>query len=409
LKVDAWLLHPVLGGLVFLMIMTLFFVSIFSFAEPLMSGIEKGIVVMQDLVSGVTDDGLLRSFLNNGLLAGVGSVLVFLPQILLLVFFVTILEDCGYLARAAFIMDRIFGLFGLQGRSFIPLLGSFACAIPGIMSARMIPSDKDRMATIMIAPLMTCSARLPVYTLLIAAFIPASTVWGFVPLQALVLAALYGVAIISGLIMAWVFRKTLFRSEKLHFLMEFPPYRLPDAKSVLSTLWYRGKDFVQSAGTVILFLSLVLWVLSEFPRTDVSTMANLPPAVVEQQHLENSYIGQIGKAIQPVFAPLGFDWKITIGVLGSFAARETFVSVMGQMYATSTSEGHETLRAVLTNSISVASAFSVLAFYIFALQCMSTLAIIKRETGSWKWSAIAFVYTFVMAYVAALTTYWLWS
>jgi ferrous iron transport protein B len=191
--------------------------------------------------------------------------------------------------------------------------------------------------------------------------------------------------------------------------MEFPPYRLPDAKSVLSTLWYRGKDFVQSAGTVILFLSLVLWVLSEFPRTDVSTMANLPPAVVEQQHLENSYIGQIGKAIQPVFAPLGFDWKITIGVLGSFAARETFVSVMGQMYATSTSEGYETLRAVLTNSISVASAFSVLAFYIFALQCMSTLAIIKRETGSWKWSAIAFVYTFVMAYVAALTTYWLWS
>lgn len=409
LKVDAWLLHPVLGGVVFLMIMTLFFVSIFSFAEPLMSGIEKGIVVLQDLVSGVTDDGLLRSFLNNGLLAGVGSVLVFLPQILLLVFFVTILEDCGYLARAAFIMDRIFGLFGLQGRSFIPLLGSFACAIPGIMSARMIPSDKDRMATIMVAPLMTCSARLPVYTLLIAAFIPASTVWGFVPLQALVLAALYGVAIISGLVVAWVFRKTLFRSEKLHFLMEFPPYRLPDAKSVLGTLWYRGKDFVQSAGTVILFLSLVLWVLSEFPRTDVSTMANLPPAVVEQQHLENSYIGQIGKAIQPVFAPLGFDWKITIGVLGSFAARETFVSVMGQMYATSTSEGHETLRAVLTNSISAASAFSVLAFYIFALQCMSTLAIIKRETGSWKWSAIAFVYTFALAYVSALITFSLWS
>ncbi len=405
LKVDAWLLHPVLGGLVFLLIMTLFFVSIFSFAEPLMSGIESGIVLMQDVVTASTSDGLFRSFLNNGLLAGVGSVLVFLPQILLLVFFVTILEDCGYLARAAFIMDRIFGLFGLQGRSFIPLLGSFACAIPGIMSARMIPSDKDRMATIMVAPLMTCSARLPIYTLLIAAFVPAGYVWGFVPLQALVLAALYGVAIIAGLLVAWVFRKTLFRSEKLHFLMEFPPYRLPDTKSVLMTLWYRGKDFVQSAGTVILFISLVLWVLSEFPRTDIPSGQNVAPAVTAQQHLEQSYIGQIGKAIQPVFAPLGFDWKITVGILGSFAARETFVSVMGQMYATSTADGHETLRAVLRTSMSMASAFSVLAFYIFALQCMSTIAIIKRETGSWKWSAIAFVYTFILAYVSAYITY----
>lgn len=409
LKVDAWLLHPVLGGLVFLLIMTLFFVSIFSFAEPLMSGIESGIVLMQDVVTTSTSDGLFRSFLNNGLLAGVGSVLVFLPQILLLVFFVTILEDCGYLARAAFIMDRIFGLFGLQGRSFIPLLGSFACAIPGIMSARMIPSDKDRMATIMVAPLMTCSARLPIYTLLIAAFVPAGYVWGFVPLQALVLAALYGVAIIAGLLVAWVFRKTLFRSEKLHFLMEFPPYRLPDTKSVLMTLWYRGKDFVQSAGTVILFISLVLWVLSEFPRTDISSGQNVAPAVTAQQHLEQSYIGQIGKAIQPVFAPLGFDWKITVGILGSFAARETFVSVMGQMYATSTADGHETLRAVLRTSMSMASAFSVLAFYIFALQCMSTIAIIKRETGSWKWSAIAFVYTFILAYVSAYITYALCS
>ena len=306
-------------------------------------------------------------------------------------------------------MDRIFGLFGLQGRSFIPLLGSFACAIPGIMSARMIPSDKDRMATIMVAPLMTCSARLPIYTLLIAAFVPAGYIWGFVPLQALVLAALYGVAIIAGLLVAWVFRKTLFRSEKLHFLMEFPPYRLPDTKSVLMTLWYRGKDFVQSAGTVILFISLVLWVLSEFPRTDMSTMQNVSPAVAAQHHLEQSYIGQIGKAIQPVFAPLGFDWKVTVGILGSFAARETFVSVMGQMYATSTADGHETLRAVLSGSMTMASAFSVLAFYIFALQCMSTIAIIKRETGSWKWSAIAFVYTFILAYVSAYITFSLWS
>lgn len=409
LKVDSWLLHPVLGGLVFLLIMTLFFVSIFSFAEPLMSGIESGIVFMQNFVTSNTDDGLLRSFLNNGLLAGVGSVLVFLPQILLLVFFVTVLEDCGYLARAAFIMDRIFGLFGLQGRSFIPLLGSFACAIPGIMSARMIPSDKDRMATIMVAPLMTCSARLPVYTLLIAAFIPAGYVWGFVPLQALVLAALYGVAIISGLVVAWIFRKTLFRSEKLHFLMEFPPYRVPDAKSVAMTLWYRGKDFVQSAGTVILLISLVLWVLSEFPRNEGATSQFSTPAIAAQHHLEQSYIGQIGKAIQPVFAPLGFDWKITVGILGSFAARETFVSVMGQMYAASEAEGHESLRAVLSTSISMASAFSVLAFYIFALQCMSTIAIIKRETGSWKWSAIAFVYTFVLAYISAFAVYSVWS
>ena len=405
LRIDAWLLHPVLGGLVFLLIMTLFFVSIFSLAEPLMNGIENMIVFLQDTVTSVTDDGLLRSFLSNGLLAGVGSVLVFLPQILLLVFFVTVLEDCGYLARAAFIMDRVFGIFGLQGRSFIPLLGSFACAIPGIMSARMIPSDKDRMATIMVAPLMTCSARLPVYTLLIAAFIPTSLVFGFVPLQSFVLAGLYAVAIVSGLLVAWVFRKTMFRSEKLHFLMEFPPYRMPDARSVLMTLWLRGRDFVVSAGTVILAISLVLWVLSEFPHPDASATSQLSKAAADQVHLEQSYIGTIGKTIQPVFAPLGFDWKITVGILGSFAARETFVSVMGQMYATDAQDGHETLRSALHDSMSFPSALSILAFYIFALQCMSTIAIIRRETGSWKWSIVAFCYTFVLAYVCAFGTY----
>ncbi len=402
-RLDSILLHPLWGGVVFLSVMALFFVAIFSGAEPIMQGIELGLSALQDLVTTQTSPGLLRDFLNKGLISGVGSVIVFLPQILILMLVVTLLEDCGYLARAAFIVDRAMGVFGLQGRSFIPLLGSFACAIPGIMSARIIPSRKDRMTTILIAPLMTCSARLPVYALLIAAFIPARLVLVLLPLQSLVMALLYGAGLITGLLVALVVRKTIFRSDKLHFLMEFPPYRVPSLKTVAITLWMRCQDFLKTAGTVILAISILLWVLSEFPRAKRSP--NQSEIVYEQVQLEQSYVGQLGKFVQPVFAPCGFDWKVSVGVLGSFAARETFVSVMAQMYATDSEQDENGLRDSLRSSLSMPSALAILAFYIFALQCMSTMAIIRRETGSWRWAAIAFAYTFVLAYGSSWLTF----
>ncbi len=402
-RLDSVLLHPLWGGLAFAAVMMLFFIGIFSGAEPLMQGIEKGIDALRALVETNIAPGLLRDALNKGVLNGVGSVLVFLPQIVILMLVVTLLEDCGYLARAAFIVDRAMGIFGLQGRSFIPLLGSFACAIPGIMSARIIPSHKDRMTTIMVAPLMTCSARLPVYALLIAAFVPAHNLIGLIPLQSAVMAMLYLVGLLSGLVVALVLRKTLFRSETLHFLIEFPPYRVPSFKTVTLTVWTRCQDFLKTAGTVILGISLALWLLSEFPRTEALTA--MTDAQNEQLQLEHSYIGQLGRAVQPVFAPCGFDWKISIGVLGSFAARETFVSVMAQLFATTSEQGDSNLLLNLRSSMSPASAFSVLAFYIFALQCMSTVAIIRRESGSWKWAAIAFGYTFVLAYVASVLVF----
>ena len=400
---DKVLLHPIGGIAIFLSVMILFFQSIFSWASPLMDVIETLFGNMQEQVAYLLPQGIIADFISRGLIAGVGSVIVFLPQILLLNIIIVILEDCGYLARAAFLVDRFMGIFGLQGRSFIPLLGSFACAIPGIMSARIIPSHRERMATMLIAPLMTCSARLPVYTLLISAFIPTTMIWGFFSLQAAVLAGLYVIAALVGLFIALLMKKTIFKGDITPFLIEFPPYRMPSLKSLLVTVYDRSKDFLTSAGTVIVTLSIILWFLSAFPRTD------FPPetsSIVKQQmQLEQSYAGSLGKVIEPIFTPLGFDWKLTIGIIGSFAAREVFVTVMGQLYATDTSLGDESLRQILYNSIPLASALSVLAFYVFALQCISTMAILKRETGSWKWPAFAFVYTFVLAYIFAFATY----
>lgn len=407
---DKLFLHPVAGPAIFLMVMALFFQSIFTWAQPLMDGIDGLFTFAQSAVESALPDGIFRDFLSKGILSGVGSVLVFLPQIIILNALIVLLEDCGYLARAAFLVDRIMGLFGLQGRSFIPLLGSFACAIPGIMSARIIPSEKDRMATMLVAPLMTCSARLPVYALLISAFIAPVSV-GFFSLQALVLAGLYGVAALSGLVLALLFKKTMFRGAQLPFLMEFPPYRLPSAKSMAVSVWGRSREFLTNAGTIILALSVVLWALTAFPRTEIP--AGMPAMQAEQLKLEQSYAGQLGKAIQPVFAPLGFDWKTSVGIIGSFAAREVFVAVMGQLYAADVSENHQTLREALHTSVPFASALGVLAFYVFALQCISTIAVLKRETGSWKWPVFAFCYTFVLAYAAAFVAHrlglWIWG
>jgi ferrous iron transport protein B len=291
------------------------------------------------------------------------------------------------------------GLFGLQGRSFIPLLGSFACAIPGIMSARIIPSYRDRMATIMATPLMTCSARLPVYLLLIGAMIPATTVLGVLSLQAVVMAGLYAAGALSGLLIALVLKRTMFRGGVVPFLIEFPPYRLPSAKSVWVTMVNRSKDFLATAGTVILAFSIALWVLTELPRADVSGARNAVDA--SRIQIEQSYAADLGRTIQPVFEPLGFDWRVTLGIISSYAARETFVAAMGQIYAADVQENDTQLRNVLSARYPLSVGLSLLAFYVFALQCISTMAIMKRETGSWKWPAIAFVITFVLAYGSA--------
>lgn len=400
---DRVLLHPVWGSITFILVMAFFFQSIFTWANPLMDMIDVGVGMLQAMISDNVTSPIIRSFLMKGLVGGVGSVLVFLPQILILNVLVTLLEECGYLARAAFLVDRAMGLFGLQGRSFIPLLGSFACAIPGIMSARIIPSYRDRMATIMATPLMTCSARLPVYTLLIGAVIPASTIFGFISMQAAVMASLYVIGALSGLLIALGLKRTMFRGGVVPFLIEFPPYRLPSWKSVSITMVNRTKDFLKTAGTVILAFSIGLWILTELPRAQGTEQMNRVEA--ERAQIEQSYAADLGRTIQPIFAPLGFDWRLTLGVISSYAARETFVSAMGQIYATDVSESDLPLRDVLHSQLPLNVGLSVLAFYVYALQCVSTMAIMKRETGSWKWPALAFAITFVMAYCASFVVY----
>jgi len=402
-KIDKYLLHPVLGFLFFLLIIGLFFQSIFSWAEPLMNVVEQGIGGLQTTTDSFFQNAVVNSFVNDGIISGVGSVVIFLPQIIILTLLISLLEDSGYLARAAFLVDRVMGVFGLQGRSFIPLLGSFACAIPGIMSARIIPSYKDRLITILVAPLMTCSARLPIYTLIISAFIPNTKFFGFVGFQVVVLALLYGIGLFSGLLVALVMKKTQSNADITPFLLEFPPYRIPAFKNIAITIWLRTKDFLTTAGTIILGLSMLLWVLTEFPKTNLTSSISSEQAQMIQ--LENSYAGILGKSIQPIFAPIGFDWKVTVGIIGSFAARETFISFMGQIYSTKDSDSHQPLRDVLRTAITLPTALSILVFYVFALQCMSTVAIIKRETKSWKWSAIAFGYTFLLAYGGSFCTY----
>jgi ferrous iron transport protein B len=394
--IDTVVLHPVWGSILFVLIMMFFFQCIFSWSSPFMDGIEQGVSWLQSLVIHNVQTPWLQSFLQKGLIGGVGSVIVFLPQILVLNALVTVLEECGYLARAAFLVDRVMGLFGLQGRSFIPLLGSFACAIPGIMSARIIPNYRDRMATIMATPLMTCSARLPVYTLLIASVIPTTTVFGVFSYQWLTMVLLYGAGTVSGLGVALLLKRTLFRGAITPFLMEFPRYQLPSLKSVWVTSVSRSADFLKTAGTVIVGFSIALWLLTEFPR--VADVPGEPTLHHGQHQLEQSYAATIGKSIQPFFAPLGFDWQTTVGVVSSYAARETFISSMGQLYAVDVAASQNSLRDVVKQRMPMPQALALLAFYVFALQCVSTMAIMKRETGSWKWPAIAFVVTFALAY-----------
>lgn len=396
---DSILLHPFWGIIAFLLVMFLFFESIFTVAVPFMDGIEVTFSEISNIIRTIIPIVWIRDLVADGIIAGVGSVLVFLPQIAILFLVITVLEECGYLSRIAFLVDRMMGVFGLQGRAFIPLLGSHACAIPGIMSTRILPNKTDRLTTILIAPIMTCSARLPVYVLLISVVIPSSLSLFGISIQGLFLFGLYVFAAVVGLLIAKVFKSTMFKGNVDTFLMELPPYRFPSLKNVSITVFLRCKDFVKSAGTVIVAFSLILWILMYFPQHTVDN--SLSEVQNKQIQLEQSYAGSIGKSIQPIFAPLGFDWKITIGVIGSFAAREVFISTMGQIYSVKTDDSTSSLRSELQKNISFSTGISIIAFYIFALQCISTIVVIKKETKSYKWAVFAFSYLLVLAYAVA--------
>ncbi len=407
--IDRVVLHPVAGSALFAAIMVAFFQLIFAWATPAMNLIDASVASATAAVHTHLPPGLAADFIADGLIAGVGAVLIFLPQILMLFCVLFILEDLGYMARAAFLIDRVMGRFGLEGRCFVSLLSSYACAVPGIMATRTIPSSRNRLVTMLVAPLMTCSARLPVYTLLIGAFVPATTV-GFLGLQGLVLLGLYSLGMASALAVAILLKLTLIPGESSPFYMELPPYRMPTVRLLTSQVWGAASAFVKRAGTIILAVSIVMWVLLTFPRVEQSPEQT--PTQMKQFGLEHSFAGRAGHALEPLIAPLGFDWKIGVGLLASLAAREVIVATLAQIYVsgdpgTSLREAIRADRDPDTGRpvFGPATVASLLVFFVFALQCMSTLAILRRESNSWRWPAFAFSYMLSLAYAASFVTY----
>ncbi|MBV8147034.1 MAG: ferrous iron transporter B [Gammaproteobacteria bacterium] len=397
-RLDAIVLHPVAGPVLLGTLLFLMFQAVFSWAKAPQNLINQGVQALSAWLTGVLPAGPLRGLLLDGVVAGTGSVLVFLPQILILFMFILALEDSGYLPRAAFMLDRLMGRVGLSGRAFIPLLSSFACAIPGIMATRTIPSARDRLATIMIAPLMTCSARLPVYALLIGAFIPQRAV-GIFNLRGLVLFALYLAGIVSALAVAAVLKRTVMRGEYRPLLLELPEYRLPHLSNLALGLWERTRIFLARVGTIILSLMVVLWFLASFPA---------PPAGATGPAIQYSIAGILGRGLEYLFAPIGFNWQISIALVPGLAAREVAVSALGTVYAMSGSASSDVagaLTPVIAQSWSLATGLSLLAWYVFAPQCMSTLAVVKRETNSWRYPLYMAAYLFALAYAAAFVTY----
>ncbi|MFT3806379.1 ferrous iron transporter B [Arenimonas sp.] len=394
---DRWLLHRVWGLVVLVVLMFLIFQAVFSWAAPLQDGIEAGTAWLGELLGNTLPEGLLRGLLVDGIVGGLGGVVVFLPQILILFLFILVLEESGYLPRAAFLLDRMMFAAGLTGRSFIPLLSSHACAIPGIMATRSIQDPRDRLATILVAPLTTCSARLPVYALLIGAFIPQRDV-GWFNLQGLVLFGLYVAGIVSVMAVAWVM-KLMRRDKSEHALMlELPSYRVPNPRDVLIGLQERAMIFLRRVGGIILTLTVLLWFLLNFPAAPADAVG---PAI------DYSFAGRLGHLMQPLFAPIGFNWQICIALVPGLAAREVAVSSLATVYAISGGEdvAAEQLGIMIASQWSMATAFSLLAWYVFAPQCLSTLAVIKRETNSWRNVAIATGYLFALAYLASFLTY----
>jgi len=397
-RIDAVLLHPAAGLLILSAIMFVIFQAVFTWATPAADLIDAGFAALGDLIGGALGEGLLRSLLVDGLIAGVGSVLVFLPQILIVFFFILLLEDSGYMARAAFLLDRLMGVAGLHGRAFIPLLSSHACAIPGVMAARVIDQRHDRLTTILIAPLMTCSARLPVYTLIISALIPNRVVWGFANLQGLVMFGLYAIGLVAGLTVAFVIRRVFWRTASEPFMMEMPTYKAPGLRNLLLNLWQRVAIFMSRAGRIILPLMVLVWALSTFPY---------PPAGATGPAIDYSFAGMIGHAIQPLLAPIGFNWEMSIALIPGMAAREVAVATLGTIYAVGDVEGAggAVLQQIVASRWSLASGLAFLAWYVFAPQCVATLGVVKRETNGWLWPSVMFAYMFTLAYLAAFAVY----
>jgi ferrous iron transport protein B len=452
-KLDRIVTHRVWGVLIFVAVMTLMFQSIFTFARVPMDALQSAVGWFGGVVGGAIPPGDLNSLLVNGVIKGVGAVIVFLPQILLLFLFIGFLEDTGYMARAAFLMDRLMSKVGLHGKSFIPMLSSFACAIPGIMATRTIETPKDRLVTILVAPLMSCSARLPVYTVLIAACIPDRHVFGFLKLAGLTMLAMYLLGIIVALLMAWLFKKTLLKGETPLLIMELPPYKRPLLKVVLRHMWDRSRLFLRRAGSVILGISILLWGLATYPHSAAiekkyaqmrftveqtalrhraeaagslspSVEASLAQQLVELnkqeagEKLRHSLAGRLGQLIEPPIKPLGFDWKIGIGIISSFAAREVFVSTMSTVYNVGEYEASEESTRTLAETLraqtwpdtgkpvyTMLAGVTLMVFYVFALQCVSTVAVVRRETNSWKWPVFQWCYMTALAWVLAFFTY----
>ena len=397
-SLDRWLLHPVFGLLTLAVVMFLIFQAVYAWATPMMDAIDAGTGWLGATVAAVLPDGPLSSLLVDGIIAGLGGVVVFLPQILILFAFILALEESGYLPRAAFLLDRMMSSAGLSGRSFIPLLSSFACAIPGIMATRSIQDPRDRLATILVAPLMTCSARLPVYALLIGAFVPARQVGPF-NLQGLVLFGLYVAAILSALLVAWTMKKWRRDKRESPLLLELPSYRVPHPRDLLIGLWERAMIFLRRVGGIILALTILLWFLLNFPA---------PPAGATGLAIDYSLAGRIGHAMAVFFAPLGFNWQICIALIPGLAAREVAVASLATVYALSAVDDDaaaQALSPLISDGWSLATALSLLVWYIYAPMCISTLATIKRETNSWKQMSIAAFYLFALAYLASLVTY----
>jgi len=397
-KIDDVVLHPVLGPIILAVLMFLVFQAVFTWAQPPMDAIKNGVDGLGELIKANMADGLLRSLLVEGIMGGAGSVLVFLPQILILFFFILILEDCGYLPRAAFLLDRLMGGVGLSGRAFIPLLSSFACAVPGIMAARTIQNPRDRLVTIMIAPLMTCSARLPIYALIIAAFIPEREVGGFMSLQGLVLFALYVAGIVSAMAVAYFFKRTLGANTQQPLMLELPSYHWPHLRNLALGLWERCKIFLSRVGTIILTLMVLLWALSSFPGA---------PEGATHPAIYYSVAGMLGRGLEVIFAPIGFNWQISIALVPGLAAREVAVGALGTVYALSQTgeELASSLTPIIAHSWALPTALSLLAWYVFAPQCMSTLSVVRRETNSLRYPLLMAGYMFALAYVAAFLTY----
>jgi len=398
-RLDAVLLHPILGPIILVALLFFIFQAVFSWATVPMDLIKNSVEYLGTQIGALLPDTWLRSLLINGILAGLGGVVIFLPQILILFFFILLLEESGYLPRAAYLLDRVMGSVGLSGRSFIPLLSSFACAIPGIMATRSISNARDRMVTILIAPMMTCSARLPVYALLISAFIPEQKLWVGIDLQGLVLFLLYLAGILGAMAVAWILKRFTTEQFKMNALMmELPSYHLPRLGNLAISLWQRAEIFLRRVGGIILLMTIGLWVLSSFP---------FPPEGATGSLIQYSFAGMIGQALAHVFSPIGFNWQISIALVPGMAAREVVVSSLATVYALSSSgiDATEALIPLISSGWSLATALSLLAWFVFAPQCLSTIAAVKRETGGWKIPVIMLSYLFGLAYLASFITY----